>query len=226
MVFVDDDNVLATDYLENVLAILASHPRVGAAGGRIVPEFEEPPPAWVRQFDKALALRDLGGEVLLASPMPRGAATDFPECAPIGAGLVLRREPARRYAEAIRSRKGRVIADRTGNRLSSGGDNDLVLTVLENGWEAGYFPQLALTHLIPASRCTRTHLARLLRESHRSWFAVLDAHGLRPRRPVPPLLAPALKMRAWLQLHAWRGPVEFLHWQDRCGEIEGRSNLR
>src|SRR5690349_21927962 len=49
-VLVDDDNILAPDYLAQAARLAAAHPRVGAFGGRSVPEFEVPPPDWAREF--------------------------------------------------------------------------------------------------------------------------------------------------------------------------------
>lgn len=225
IVFVDDDNVLATDYLREALRLLDAHPRLGAAGGRVRPHFETSPPEWVRRFDRALALRDLGDASIVTGFAP-DAPRAFPEAAPIGAGMVLRRAAVEAWLAALETRGSLVATDRRGSSLASGGDNDIVLTILDAGWEVGYFPSLELTHLIPAGRCTREYLGRLLRESHRSWIGVLAAHGLCRRRPIPRWLAPAMKLRALLQTAAWRGPVEYLHWQDRCGEIEGRTLLR
>jgi hypothetical protein len=225
IVFVDDDNVLAAGYLREALRLLDAHPRLGAAGGRVRPRFETSPPEWVRGFDRALALRDLGDAPIIAAFVPN-APRAFPEAAPIGAGMVLRRAAAEAWLAVIDTRPSPVATDRQGSSLASGGDNDIVLTILDAGWEVGYFPSLELTHLIPAGRCTRDYLGRLLRESHRSWIGVLAAHGLCRRRPIPRWLAPAMKLRAWCQTGAWRGPAEYLHWQDRCGEIEGRTLLR
>ena len=49
-VLVDDDNVLAPDYLAATLHLFATHPRVGAMGGESVPEFAVKPPTWAREF--------------------------------------------------------------------------------------------------------------------------------------------------------------------------------
>ncbi len=49
-VLVDDDNILDPDYLEQVLAIFAAHPRLGTAGGRSAPEFAGVPAAWTEEF--------------------------------------------------------------------------------------------------------------------------------------------------------------------------------
>jgi glycosyltransferase involved in cell wall biosynthesis len=50
VVLVDDDNVLAPDYLSKVRALFAAHPKIGAIGGKSLPEFEAAPPEWAREF--------------------------------------------------------------------------------------------------------------------------------------------------------------------------------
>ena len=48
ILFVDDDNVLAPDYLQQAMPIADTHPFLGVWGGSITPEFEPPPPRIVR----------------------------------------------------------------------------------------------------------------------------------------------------------------------------------
>src|ERR1039458_6510764 len=50
LVFVDDDNVLDEHYLVNVTSIATAHPLIGAFGGSIIAEFEEPPPKWAAPY--------------------------------------------------------------------------------------------------------------------------------------------------------------------------------
>src|SRR5580765_8487632 len=58
IVFVDDDNVLASDYLEQAAAIQSDYPFLGAFGaGVLEPEFESAPPDEVRPYLALLALR-------------------------------------------------------------------------------------------------------------------------------------------------------------------------
>lgn len=141
IVLVDDDNVLAPDYLERVLALFAVQPKIGALGGRSRPEFEQMPPAWVREFDDLIACRDLGWTPLVSTGL-RNTATgrnDYPAFAPIGAGMALRRAAALSWLEQPAAAN---LTDRRGGELTSGGDNDIVLRVMHAGWEVGYFPVL------------------------------------------------------------------------------------
>jgi glycosyltransferase involved in cell wall biosynthesis len=222
LVFVDDDNILARDYLENVIRLFALHPGVGALGGKSLPEFERKPEAWQEEFFPLLALRDLGNEPHISSGLrPQGARqNEYPvNAAPIGAGMAIRREAALKWIEAGR---GGEIIDRRGGELSSGGDNDIVLAAMEQGWEVAYFPELSLTHLIPAGRLDVRYLARLNRGIQKSWMQVLTKHGANPWPPIAAASAPLRKWKAWFTYRAWLGSAARIRWLGACGHFEGR----
>lgn len=230
VVMVDDDNVLARDYLEQSLRIMEADATLGAIGGKSLPRYESPPAEWVKRFEKMLALRDLGSEPLVERW--RNGARFYPASAPIGAGMVLRREVASAYLELLNARDDNasggadLVSDRKGGSLASGGDNEIVLVALAAGYAVGYFPELSLEHLIPEGRCQRDYLARLLYASHRSWIAVQALHGIEARRPVPRAVAPFLKARHWCRVRAWKGPAQYIWWRSYCGEVDGRVELR
>jgi glycosyltransferase involved in cell wall biosynthesis len=216
IVFADDDNVLAPDYLEQAVRLASAHPRVGLFGGRSVPEFETSPAAWVPEFFDLLALRDLGPTPLVApaETPPRS----YPLCAPIGAGMVLRREAATSWLAA----PDRGLTDRRGAELTSGGDNDIVLTVFGASWNVAYFPELVLTHLIPAARLDAAYLARLNRGIQKSWMQVLARHGVSPWPPIAAWTVAPRELKAWFACRAWQGAAAHIRWQGACGHFEGR----
>ena len=222
LVLVDDDNVLQPDYLALVTELFQAHPRVGALGGRSVPEFEQPPEPWVREFDGLLACRDLGASPLISSGLksPATGRPEYPEFAPIGAGLSLRREAVQTWLDDPSSQN---LPDRRGGELSSGGDNDIILTLMQHGWEVAYFPRLALTHLIPAGRITADYLARLNRGIQKSWMQVLSRHGANPWRAIPGWTVPLRQAKAWFAGRAWSSAAARIRWQGACGHFEGRS---
>ena len=216
VVMVDDDNALAPDYLERVLAHFAANPRIGALGGRSVPEFEVEPPAWVREFDDLLACRDLGSAPFISAPETR----EYPTFAPIGAGMALRRAAVQRWLEDASSGN---LPDRRGTALTSSGDNDIIFTVLRSGWQVAYFPDLTLTHLIPASRLQPDYLARLNRGIQKSWQQVLLRHGAASWPVIPPWTVPLRQAKAWFAYRAWSSPAARIRWHGACGHFEGRA---
>lgn len=224
LVLVDDDNVLAPDYLAQVIRVFSTHPRLGAIGGKSLPEFETPPAIWVREFDGLLACRDLGTEPILATQLwhEQSHRNEYPLCAPIGAGMALRREAAQAWLDAGGPAG---LPDRRGNSLSSSGDNDIILCAMTTGWAVGYFPTLQLTHLIPAARTTPAYLARLNRGIQESWMRVLTRHRVNPWPSIAPATVWLRQIKAWFAYRAWSGPPAYIRWQGACGHFEGRASL-
>ena len=227
IILVDDDNVLAPGYLAAAAALFARAPRLGAAGGKSRAVFEVPPAPWQVEFFPLLAIRDLGeAEILATSLRPDGASrNEYPRCAPIGAGMALRREAALAWSASLDQDQARRHLDRRGAALVSGGDNDIVMTVLEGGWAVGYFPTLVLEHLIPASRLDRKYLGRINRAIQRSWVQVLALHAANPWPRIPAWTVPLRQARAYLAGAAWKSPERYVRWQGLCGRFEGQAPL-
>ena len=264
IVMVDDDNVLAPDYLESAVRSAQERPGLGAFGGKCLPEFEVKPDGWLASVRSGLGLRDLGeapqlfpeetGERSVSveqcfseavgkpellknrtTELPKNRftrrVTEFPDCAPIGAGMVLRSSAARAYAERLDQRsKGLkdqgVITDRKGDSLASGGDNDICLTVVEEGWQVGYLPQLQLTHLIPKGRMTLDYHRRMARDSMKSFILMLAQHGIRPWPAMAKWTLPLRVASDWWRVKPWRGPEELLRFWGHVGMYEGRVALQ
>jgi len=222
-VLADDDNVLAPDYLERVIAIFAGNARVGIIGGRVLPQFETSPPVWAEEFLPLLALRDLGDDALVSNGLRHDGypPNRYPAFAPIGAGMALRRAAAQAWLDA-RATGASGPSDRLGQDLSSAGDNDIVFCAMRAGWEVGYFPQLVLTHLIPEARLDARYLARLNRGIQKSWMQVLLLHDGCPWSPVSRLGAALRKFKAWFTYRAWTSPAARIRWQGACGHFDGR----
>lgn len=221
-VLVDDDNVIDESYLANVIRIFAANPAVGLAGGRSLPRFEKSPPDWVREFHSLLALRDLGSQAQVSNGLqPNGApAPEYPACAPIGAGMAIRRAA---WEAWMRAREGGpTLSDRRGKQLTSGGDNDIIFCAMEAGWEVGYFPELSLQHLIPAERLEPEYLARLNRGIQKSWMEVLSAHGANRWPRISRAGAALRKVKAWITYRPWSDAAARIRWHGACGHFEGR----
>jgi len=174
LVFVDDDNVLAGDFLLRAAHLADMHPRLGAFGGQVRGEFETPPTPWfARRLDR-LAVREFTS-VQHGRDLP---TRDFP----CGAGLCVRREPALAYRARVLSQPQHHALGRRGKQLASGDDVDLVLAAQESDWEIGRFPELQLLHLIPRERLTLRYFARITRSHARGELDLLALHPTLRRR--------------------------------------------
>ena len=153
LVFVDDDNLLGPQYLELCKLISIKHPQLGAWGGQVIAEFEEPPSSAVKPFLHLLAIRELTKD--------RWSNHDDPWGVPCGAGLVCRRSVAEAYYHRTRTSPLGIGLDRKGSSLSSGGDLDLAFTACDLGLGCGLFVNLNVIHLIPTSRLRLDYLLKL-----------------------------------------------------------------
>jgi len=222
IVLCDDDNVLAPEYLEAALRRMEAYPSIGVAGGRSLPLYETPPPDWFDMRLAPLGCRDFGDVALIFSAEEFRDQARYPECSPIGAGMVLRREAMDGWLQGV-GRSG--ISDRRGRNLSSAGDCDMVLHALKAGYGAAYWPELTLEHLLPAERLELPYLAALSRAAYRDFVKVLDLHGIRPWGAISRWSLPARAARAWLTHRAWSGPENYIRWQASLGQFEARSTL-
>jgi len=167
IVFVDDDNLLDSDYLEKVCKISDNWPFIGAWGGQIRPKFEITPPDWVDLYLPYLAVREFNRDKW-------SNLFQQYETIPCGAGMCVRRGVAEQYVHLVRHDSRRLALGRTGKRLVSSEDNDLALTACDLGLGTGQFTDLKLTHLIPANRLEEEYLVRL-REGAAYSDVILDS---------------------------------------------------
>lgn len=155
LVFVDDDNVLDEDYLEQVVRLAAAWPTLGAFSGQVRPRFEEDPPEWTRQYWPRLAIREFNRDKWSNVPC-------LEETTPHGAGLCVRQSVAKEYFAYHASGKRKAVLDRAGTSLMSAGDMDLAATACDVGLGNGLFTSLKLTHLVPRERVEENYLLRLV----------------------------------------------------------------
>ena len=145
LIFVDDDNVLDSRFLEVALRIARERPYLGSWSGQCRGEFEEPPPEWTRRYWGNLVIREFEEDRWSNLPC-------LAETMPCGAGLCVRRVVAEHYLR-LHDEGGRKFQfDRTGDSLVSGGDNDLAACACDLGMGVGIVAELKLGHLIPPER--------------------------------------------------------------------------
>lgn len=198
LVWVDDDNVLAPDYLDLASTIAREWPRLGAWGcGDFTPEWETPPPA---EFQPYLSYLAVG-----RAPRDRWSNLryDFPAM-PAGAGLCVRADVARRYAENVRRDPRRKSLGRSGNGLGACEDHDIACTAIDAGYGTGVFTALRMMHLMPAARVREDYLLRLVEGHARSTVLLMALRDPTLRPPAPRWID---RVRRW-RLHRSLGLVE------------------
>jgi len=158
LVFVDDDNVLAPDFLEQATNIAARYPQLGAFGAGILePEFEVPPPAELTPKLSLLALRTV--------PSARWSNNAYDsDTRPRGAGLCVTRRVANAFRHFIEDLNVADVLGRRGQELFAGEDDVFSWVAVGGGQGFGLFPELRVTHLISASRLTPRYVVRLARD--------------------------------------------------------------
>jgi glycosyltransferase involved in cell wall biosynthesis len=218
IVFVDDDNILAPDYLSAGVSLFRKHPTLGTAGGRSVGIFEKEPLYWMEDFFGLLAVRPVACPQTLTTDLSGG----YPTVSPIGAGMFVSRGCFSHYATFIEAGKD-IAQDRTGNNLSSGGDNEINIVALKAGYAVGYFPELSLQHLINKERLEINYLKQLSYSSSRSWVKLLRRHKISPWAPVSKFSLPFRRIKAFLSYQPWKSPSAAIKYAGACGMFKGLS---
>jgi len=178
LIFVDDDNVLRSDYLQTAIDINKKFPKVGAYSGNSIPEYEDnasPPKGF--KWPALLALRAVDSDSVSSSYFDTGK--------PFGGGMVVLKSVALYYKKTIENNKERRSLDRKGNILMSCGDTDMALCAVDLGLEFGLFQDLYLTHLIPKERLKNEYIIKLATNSYYSRL-VLAYLRFKKIPPSPP----------------------------------------
>jgi glycosyltransferase involved in cell wall biosynthesis len=176
LVFVDDDNVLREDYLQACLKISAKEPQLGAWGGSCIPEYEVEKPRKLEGCLEGLLIKRL--DKTIKAKIPRGG-----DHLPPGAGMAVRRNVALYYREQVLRDPLRQALGRTGKNLAAGEDSDMALCSLAFNLETGRFPDLELTHLIPARRLTMEYLEGIYEGFGYSGVVLAAIHDKETRQP-------------------------------------------
>jgi glycosyltransferase involved in cell wall biosynthesis len=150
--FIDDDNWVTADWVEQVDAIFANHPEIGALGARIEAVCEIAPPDWFEFLQIHYAV----GRQYEQS----GDITDKPGTLLWGAGLSLRQVAAKKL---LNDGFVFMMSDRKGKLVSSGGDTELCFALRALGWRFWYEDSLLLRHFIPKARLGWNYALRLMR---------------------------------------------------------------
>ena len=196
VLWVDDDNVLASDWVDKLVTIFAEQPGTAGVGGHNEPWTEGARPPWFDEFAGMYAAR------------PQG---DGPGLVPgrkalVGAGLAMRRA----VLDAVfHEGPPLFLTGRRGNVPLRGEDSEICLRAKLLGWELWYEPSLRLRHRIAPARLNWDYVLDARRGGGRADTVLLLlgelVEGLRPLS----FEMRSVALREWWQ-EWWKnlGPLE------------------
>jgi glycosyltransferase involved in cell wall biosynthesis len=159
--FFDDDVRVAGNWLETIVAAFRDHPEIECLGGKVLPDWSSPPPAWLTpEHWSPLGLQDFGEEPMrMSSANPRGL---------ISANLACRAEVFRRI--------GGFSPDlqRVKDGIGSLEDDEWNRRFWRSGGVGLYVPGLVAWTDVPADRLTRAYHRRW-HGGHGRFYALLRA---------------------------------------------------
>jgi glycosyltransferase involved in cell wall biosynthesis len=204
ILFVDDDNELAPDYVARGLATIAANPSLGCFGGRLSLPAGAEVPRWVQPLLSFVAIRDYGD-----TPDVRCEMRDGPWI-PATAGAFVRRPVAERYRARVASDPVVASLGRKGRRgLGSCEDTLMMFGGCVLGYDSGYEPTLRLVHHLDPRRFTFGYMVRLMYGYGRS-LVQLDRltereRGATPPPPAPQATAAPARRESWFGRKLRRG---------------------
>jgi glycosyltransferase involved in cell wall biosynthesis len=158
LVFVDDDNELQPDYLENALKITMENPNIGCFGGKLLLAPKLKYPQWIEPILPYLAIKDLGNtEITKCVKIEEWGVWEPPT-----AGMVLKRAIANLYLKRLDALPKDLLLGRKGNQgLLSSEDSFLARGSYELGLSCSYQPKLKLFHHLDSQRFRLSYMLRL-----------------------------------------------------------------
>ena len=148
---VDDDNLLAPDYVVQVARVMAAHPNIGILGTRAEGAFEVAPPEWFTQFEAVFAVgAQNGGQT---GPLPHHDGYIY------GAGSVVRRQAwlhlrSTGFAFTTTTKRGNAV-------LSGAEDVELGDAMRLAGYQLWYDDAIRFKHFMYKGRLTWPYLLRM-----------------------------------------------------------------
>jgi glycosyltransferase involved in cell wall biosynthesis len=148
--FLDDDNLPAPNWVAAAYAFSQAHPKAGAYGSRILPEYEVEPPQNFRHIAHYMPTMERK-ESFQYDSYRRGI--------PVGAGLVICRQV---WLDQVSPHQ--IIQGPVGKGFAlKGEETEGLWQIKQAGWEIWYNPDMTITHCIPKWRLERQYLLNFFR---------------------------------------------------------------
>ena len=153
ILFCDDDNWLAEDYVDKAYRLMTTERNIGILGGIGVGEFEGEVPRWVKGLLRLFAV----GVPLSATGVDIRTA--------YGAGMIVKKEI---FSILNRLNYQLMLSDRIGTQLSSGGDTELCLLAQVLGFKVCSSDALSFSHFIPVEKMRSGYINNILQNNAKS----------------------------------------------------------
>lgn len=149
LLFCDDDNALAQDYLSVGFRLFKTNPKMGVLGGYGIPALEGPEPDWLNRYQKSFALGPQAAQSGKIQELPGHV---------YGAASFFRKKP---LLDLIDSGYNFYLTGRTQTQAISGDDLELCWLMQLMGYEIHYAENLKFLHVMPQFRMSTDYLIKM-----------------------------------------------------------------
>ncbi len=153
--FIDDDNILNSDWLEYCIDYINNNSNIGAFNGNIYPEFQE-----ILTEEEKYRLNKV--YLQLACTVVSKEKINYklkksPHKIPVGAGLVIRGDILKEFYK----KNNFKTVGRKGEELLSGEDTEMCLFIKKQGLKFGFENKMIIKHKMEKSRLNIEYLKKL-----------------------------------------------------------------
>lgn len=158
VLWVDDDNELFPDFIQNGVDFIRHHPEVGCFGGKLILQTDKRYGKWLIPFLPYVGIKDVGNTLLIER------ADYWTEAEPPGAGAWVHRKVLDVYLRKSETEEAFFNLGRVGSRgLASCDDSMMMRGAFSSGLACAYVPLLRLYHHIDTKkRFNFNYLVRLM----------------------------------------------------------------
>lgn len=174
VVFCDDDNLLCSNYLHYVYSKFESDSKIGAIGGKGIPEFEcDPDPRILPRLEGYAIGSQLHHKNWL-----------------FGAGMALRTH----VVKDIYTNQNRYLVGRRGGELLSGDDSELAYAIVLRGYQTYPTDEISYIHVLRANRLTWAYCQKMFAGFDRAVGALMVMRLVLDGKPFSVLINDYIRM--------------------------------